>query len=395
MKINKIISVFLGVFLIFLQFFCVFYTPINNKLLNNSSAIYKNINKKNENKITSKGMITIESNSGRILYKKDENKRLPMASTTKILTAIVAIENCKNLDKKHKIPANSVGIEGSSIYLRENEHLSIRELLYGLMLRSGNDSAVAIATIISGSVENFVNLMNDFCKKLNLENTNIVTVNGLHNDNHYTTAYDLAMITRYALSNEIFAEIVSTKNIKIDDENAKNGVRYLKNKNKLLTILEGADGVKTGYTKKAGKCFVGSATRGNMKIICVVLDCETMFDECLELIEKAFNNYKMIKLFASGNISETTIVNDKKSQIIPVILKDDILYPLTKKEILIIKGKIIFNNNLTAPISTNDEIGELKIYLENNLIFSQKLYTINVEKYKEKNLFKKIIKRFW
>ena len=120
-----------------------------------------------------------------------------------------------------------------------------------------------------------------------------------------------------------------------------------------------------------------------------------MFDECLELIEKAFNNYKMIKLFASGNISETTIVNDKKSQIIPVILKDDILYPLTKKEILIIKGKIIFNNNLTAPISTNDEIGELKIYLENNLIFSQKLYTINVEKYKEKNLFKKIIKRFW
>ena len=183
MKNNKKFCIFLGIFLVFLQLFCVFYLTFNNNIVRNSSAIYEKSNKINENNITSKGMITIESSSGRILYKKDENKRLPMASTTKILTAIVAIENCKNLDEKHKIPANSVGIEGSSIYLRENEHLSIRELLYGLMLRSGNDSAVAIATIISGSVENFVNLMNDFCKKLNLKNTNIELIS--HGDGNY------------------------------------------------------------------------------------------------------------------------------------------------------------------------------------------------------------------
>lgn len=337
----------------------------------------------------------MEANTGRVLYKKDENLKLPMASTTKIITAIVAIENCKNLDKKYEIPANSVGIEGSSIYLRKNEHLSIRELLYGLMLRSGNDSAVAIATIVAGSVEKFVLMMNDFCKSLGLSNTNIVTVNGLHNDNHYTTAYDLGIITCYALKNKTFSEIVSTKNITISDENSKEGVRYLKNKNKLLKLVNGADGVKTGFTKKAGRCFVGSATRNGMHIVCVVLDCNKMFEESSHLIEKAFKEFKMYKLFSKGNFFDTQIVFDKKSQTIPVNLKEDVYYSLTTSEMANLKAKIEINNNLNLPLNLSDEIGELKFYLENDLIFSQKLYTINIEKTKEENFFKKILKVFW
>lgn len=387
--------IFLLIFCVFLQFFYI--NLINCKQGNFAFGLENDLNKiQNNDKITSaKAMITMESNSGRILYEKGKNKRLPMASTTKIITAIVAIENCKNLDEKHEIPANSIGIEGSSIYLRKNEHLSIRELLYGLMLRSGNDSAVAIAIIIGGSVENFVKMMNDFCLSLNLKDTNLVTVNGLHDDNHYTTAYDLAIITRYALKNKIFAEIVSTNFIKISDDNAKDKVRYLKNKNKLLSLVDGADGVKTGYTKKAGKCFVGSASRGKMQIICVVLDCTTMFDDCAKLIEKAFSEYKMIKLFSRGNIHNFEIKNGKNLQTAPVVLNQDIYYPLSNSEINAIKAKMVLKDNLSVPLESDSEIGELEIYLENDLIFSQKVYTINIEKIKEESYFKKILKAFW
>ena len=194
-KLSKLVVFFIS-FGLFLQFF-------NINIVNFSKA--ESINKNFES------MVTIEASTGRILYSQDEHKRLPMASTTKILTAIVAIENCDDLDKKYEISKSATGIEGSSIYLKAGEHLSVRELLYGLMLRSGNDSAVAIAEIISGSVEKFVLLMNEYCKKLNLKDTSIVTVNGLHNENHYSSAYDLAIISAYAMKNEIFAEIVKTK----------------------------------------------------------------------------------------------------------------------------------------------------------------------------------------
>lgn len=339
-------------------------------------------------------MLEMETNSGRILYRKNDKERLPMASTTKIITAIVAIENCKNLDEKYLIPASAVGIEGSSIYLRKNEHLSVRELLYGLMLRSGNDSAVAIAIIVAGSVENFVKMMNDFCLKLNLTDTHIVTVNGLHDDAHYTTAYDLAMITSYALKNEIFSEIVSTEVKDISDENSKYKIRHLKNKNKLLKMVDGADGVKTGYTKKAGRCFVGSATRDGMQIVCVVLDCIPMFQDAKKLIEKGFNEFKMTKIFSAGKISETEIKNSKKSQIAPVLLEKDIYFPLKNDEFAEITAKVVLNDDLKAPIKETDEIGEIEIKLQNDLIFSQKLFTINIGKYEEESPLKKIIRAF-
>jgi len=324
-------------------------------------------------------MVTMEVSSGRVLYSKNPDERLPMASTTKILTAIVAIENSSDLDKKYKIPKEAVGIEGSSIYLRAGEELSLRELLYGLMLRSGNDAAIAIAIIIAGSVEKFVKLMNDYCEKLGLQNSHFVTVNGLHDDEHYTSALDMAKIAAYALKNKTFAEIVKTKEKVIDNQlDKKNRCRLLKNKNKLLSMVEGADGVKTGYTKKAGKCFVGSATRAGMQIVCVVLNSRTMFEESAELLERSFKEFKPTKLFEKGEIQNATLPI-KKRQNFPILIKNDIILPINEEELQKIYARVVIRDDLKVPISENEPIGKIEVFKEKDLIFSDKIYTINIE----------------
>lgn len=362
-KLRKITIIFILIITI-LQFF--------STVLNFQTALaYEKIDKP-------EAMVTMEVSSGRVLYSKNANKRLPIASTTKILTAIVAIENSEDLDAKHEISKEAVGIEGSSIYLRKGEHLSIRELLYGLMLRSGNDAAVAIAIIVSGSIEKFVELMNDYAKKLSLKNSHFVTVNGLHNDEHYSSAYDLAKITSYALKNETFAEIVKTKEKVIDSElDKKNKNRFLKNKNKLLSMVDGSDGVKTGYTTKAGKCFVGSATRNGMQVVCVVLNSKTMFNECAELLERAFKEYELKNLVKKGEI-ENALLPIKKKQNFPILIKNDVILPLKREELQKIYMRVVIKDDLKTPISEEDEIGCIEIYKEKDLIFSDKIYTINI-----------------
>ncbi len=344
---------------------------------------------------SAEGMATIEASTGRLLYAKDENKRLPMASTTKIITAIVAIESGKDLDQKHEIPKEAVGIEGSSIYLKKGEHLTLRELLYGLMLRSGNDSAVAIAIIVSGSVENFINKMNSFCLNLGLQNTHLVTVNGLHDDNHYTTALELAKVTAYAMKNQTFKTIVSSKEKVIDNElDKKYKIRLLKNKNKLLKNMSDADGVKTGYTKKAGRCFVGSATRGNMQVICVVLNCVPMFEESANLIEKAFYEYKLVKLLDKGEVTKYSGEN-KKAVGLPLAIKEDVYYPLKLDELSKVKGNVVYDQKPLVSSENLQSVATFKIELENNLIFSEKLYTIFIEEETNfEDILKKIIEKF-
>lgn len=394
---NKKVKRFFAIFVLILQFFvsitCVGFAKTNGYCSSFQSSLATSEKQKEIENY--EAMATIESSTGRVLYSKNMNKRLAMASTTKIITAIVAIENCDDLDIKYEIPKEAVGIEGSSIYLRTGEHLTIRELLYGLMLRSGNDSAVAIAILVGKTLENFVSMMNNFCLKLNLKDTNIVTVNGLHDDNHYTSAYDLARVSAYALKNKIFAEIVSTKFKTIDNEcGGGNKLRYLKNKNKLLTTLCGADGVKTGYTKKAGKCFVGSATREGMQIVCVVLNSASTFDEAKCLIEKAFSEYKLYKLLSSGELTVADVKNGKRKNA-PILLKKDINYPLKREEINNVRGFVELNGELIAPLDKDKEIGTIKIELSNDLIFSEKIYTIDVEEKPELRYFiKKIIKSF-
>lgn len=241
---------------------------------------------------TAKAACVMEQTSGRVLYQKNTQMQLPMASTTKIVTALTVLNACENVDEVVTVPKAAVGVEGSSVYLREGEKLTVKELLLGLMLRSGNDCAVALALNVGGSVKNFAELMNETATQCGATNSNFVTPHGLHDDNHYTTAEDLAKITCVALQNEIFREIVATKNAKISNDGYEYD-RVLVNKNKLLTSFDGADGVKTGYTQKAGRCFVGSATRNGMQVVAVVLNCGPMFEETANMLEVAFQNYEM------------------------------------------------------------------------------------------------------
>lgn len=194
--------------------------------------------------VSAKSAVLIDTKTGSVLYEKNARQKLPMASTTKIMTAICALE-AGNLDETFEIHPSAVGVEGSSIYLAHGETMTLRDLVYGLMLNSGNDAAVAIAMQVSGSVEAFAALMNDTAAKIGVQDTQFQNPNGLDDPQHYTTAYDLAQITRYGMQIPAFTEIVSTKTKRIPWQNKENG-RLLSNHNKMLSLYEGADGVKTG-----------------------------------------------------------------------------------------------------------------------------------------------------
>lgn len=268
--------------------------PVCGKLTSPTAAIEQKF------QTTAKGCIVVERNSGRVLFEHNADVRLPMASTTKIVTALTVINNC-NLSDVVTIPRDACGIEGSSVYLRVGEKLTVHQLLYGLMLRSGNDCATALALYVGGSVERFAQMMNQTARSLGCDDCNFVNPHGLHDDNHYTSARNLATITCKALQNDDFAEIVSTKTVKIPND-GYDYQRVLINKNKLLYNFDDADGVKTGYTKKAGRCFVGSATRNGMQVVVVVLNCVPMFEETSQMLDVAFANYKNVCILPKNKL---------------------------------------------------------------------------------------------
>ena len=236
---------------------------------------------------------SLDAVSGRVLFDKNADSRSLIASTTKIMTALVVCERCNVLDRM-RIPKEAVGIEGSSMYLREGEVLTIQELLYGLMLSSGNDAAVALAICCGGTVEGFVELMNDKARLLGLRNTHFENPNGLDSPGHYSSARDLAVLAAYAMKNPIFAKTVSAKTVTA-------GQRYLRNHNKLLWMVDGADGVKTGYTKAAGRALVSSATRDGRRIITVTLNDPNDWQEHKALLEEGFSRFHVQRIVTAGD----------------------------------------------------------------------------------------------
>ncbi len=349
---------------------------------------------KEENLTSAKAMAVIEKSSGRLLYYKNQDEKLPMASTTKIITAIYVIEHTSDLDKVFCIPKEASGIEGTSIGLKDGEHLTIRELLYGLMLRSGNDCAVALAIATSGSEEKFVADVNAFLKEKGLVNTKLKNPHGLPASDHYTTAKELALITAYALKNPIFSEIVSTKEYQVANELRSNFSRKLINKNKMLSNFEFADGVKTGYTRSAGRCFVGSATKDGMQVVCVLLNCVPMFEDCEKLLKMAFDEYKLYPLAKSGDkLCEVQVENASLDKI-DVFMDCDFSYPLKRSELNKIEVKTIPCGKLSAPIKMGTNLATIEISLEKQLIFSHKIFTINgVEANDFGSKFTKIIEK--
>lgn len=242
--------------------------------------------------------IVIEAQNGTVLLSHQAEVERPMASTTKVMTALLALEEC-DLTELVTAGRNAFGIPGTSIYLSEGETLTMEDMLYGLMLASGNDAAVAIAEHIDGSVAAFCQRMTARARELGCEHTVFLTPHGLPQDGHYTTAHDLALIAREAMKNETFRQIVSTTRATIPWEGREYD-RILNNKNKLLTSYAGATGIKTGYTRAAGRCLVSSAQRDGMEIICVVLNCADWFDESARLLDAAFAQYGWFTMLEAG-----------------------------------------------------------------------------------------------
>ncbi len=317
--------------------------------------------------------IVMEVNSGRVLYSHNEKDKKYMASTTKILTAITIIENC-NLSDIVTVTKETVGVEGSSIYLVEGEKLCVKDLLYGLMLRSGNDCAETLAVYCSGSIKEFAILMNETAKKIGANESNFVNPHGLHDENHYTTAYDLALISRYAMMNNDFREIVSTKVVNIPHTKREYG-RHLVNKNKMLNEFEGSTGIKTGYTKKAGRCLVSSCVRDGMELICVVLNCAPMFERSKSLLSQCFNDYSNYKLVESDHIVGFIKINNCNKEY-ALYVKKDVILPLNNDEYNKIEIKYEYPESIDLIENNSNEVGYVKIYCENNLLFKEKIYTI-------------------
>ncbi len=319
--------------------------------------------------------VVIEASSGRILKGSNVAARLPMASTTKAMTAIVVLEHA-DLQDTVTVPKCAVGVEGSSIYLKEDEKFTVKELLYGLMLRSGNDAAVALAVHVAGSVESFAELMNRKASELTLRNTHFVNPHGLSAKGHYTSAYDLAVIAAYGLQNPAFKEIVSAKSVTIKRDTPEDS-RFFANKNRILYSYNGANGVKTGYTKEAGRCLIASSLRGEMQVVAVALNIYDYFNVCAELMNYAHENYEMRKVADSSvpqgrvKVKHTFFKGETD-----VFVKEDRYYPVKKDGSEVISAQTEIVDCVSAPHGGSESVGEVKIFVDNRLIFTEKLYTI-------------------
>ncbi len=270
--------------------------------------------------------ILIEAKTGRVLYENNAHEPLPMASTTKVMTALVALEN-GNLNELVTTGRNAFGVPGTSIYLSLGEQLPLIDMLYGLMLASGNDAAVAIAEHIGGDVDGFCQMMNERAADIGCENTVFSTPHGLPADNHHTTARDLALIAREAMGNPTFREIVSTQRASIPWAE-RDYDRILNNKNKLLSEYPGAIGVKTGYTKAAGRCLVFAAERNGLELIGVVLNCPNWFQEAETLLDRGFDNWQMVSLLSAGETVRTIPVKNGVTDEVRVIAQGDVSGPV-------------------------------------------------------------------
>lgn len=316
--------------------------------------------------------IVMEVSTNRVLSGENIDARLPMASTTKVMTALVVVENCR-LDEIVTVSKQAVGVEGSSIYLKAGEKLTVKELLYGLMLRSGNDAATALSIHTGKTLEGFVEMMNKKAQSLDLKNSHFCNPHGLHNAGHFTSAYDLAYISASAMRNAAFVEIVGTKNITVGEGES---VRFFHNKNKLLSGYNGATGIKTGFTKKAGRCFVGSSKRDGMELVCVVLNCGPMFEESMRLMDNAYREFEMMKVLDSHDIIAEIPVNKGVVSAAVCSTNEDIYIPMKKDGSERCHIKVNAQKRLNAPVSKGDKTGNIEIFVNDCLLFSKNVYSI-------------------
>jgi len=348
------------------------------------------------NALSANHAVLIEVTSGKVLLEKNAYKRAAMASTTKIMTGWLALELGNPTDIV-TVSANAANTEGSSMWLAEGEKIPLIDLIYGLMLNSGNDAATAIAEHIAGNTEEFAKLMTQRATDTGLKNTNFTNPHGLANDSHYTTAYDLAMITREALKNSEFAEIVATKTKIVSWEGHDYG-RTLQNHNKMLVLYEGADGIKTGFTKASGRCLVSSATRNGMQLIAVTLNAPSDWNDHATMLDFGFANYSYKKILSTSDIIKTVPVENSAITYLPTVTSEDIYLLLPNKDSQNIKIQYNLPDSVSAPILQKQTLGELTITLNGAIVTHVPLISnndvpenINLQNnYNNKKLFKNI-----
>ncbi len=322
--------------------------------------------------VSAQSAIVLDIKTGRVLYEKNIDQQLPMASTTKILTALVAIEN-GDLEELVKITGETTNIEGSSIYLQPGEIMTLKDLLYGLMLCSGNDAASTIAKHIGGSVENFAEMMNQKAIEIGAVNSSFVNPHGLSASGHFTTAYDLALISMEAMRNDVFKKIVGTKLWIAEREG--NRYKYFYNKNKVLSQYRGGTGVKIGYTKNAGRCLVASAKRDDMEVVSVVLNDPNWFNDAYSLMNHVFECYKPVKIIDKNQIFKTVPVKNGTKDTTKIIAANGVTLPLKESEIKDVAVLYSLGDQLTAPFKRKKVIGSARVYLGKDLLDTIEIIT--------------------
>lgn len=322
--------------------------------------------------MNAKSAILMEQSTGRILFEKDAFTKRRIASITKIMTAILAIESGK-MNKYVTVSEKATYTEGSSVYLKPGEKIKLKDLVYGLMLRSGNDASIAIAEYVGGSVDGFVYLMNQKAKEIGMLNTHFANPNGLDNQkDHYSTAYDMALLTRYAMGNKEYKTIAGTKEYRAPNP-TENWDRIWKNKNRLLTKYKYCTGGKTGYTKLAKRTLVTTATKGDMNLIAVTINDSTDWNDHISMYENGFKNYDMTEVLPKGTID----IGKNKYYKGNLYIKKSIVYPSTSREMDLyrIQYQLMKPKNSKRNVGSSEMVvGKAMVYLDNKLIKETPIY---------------------
>ena len=303
--------------------------------------------------------VLMDAESGRVLYQLDAHHPRLIASTTKLLTALVAVEQAEDLDEVVTVKGEWLGSEGSSIYLKAGEEITLRGLLYGLLLQSGNDAAMSVACHIAGSETNFVAMMNQKAAELGMRDSSFANPSGLNDDDHYSTAYDLALLARACLSNETVAEICATRAVTV-------GARTFINHNKLLSRYEGCVGMKTGFTEKAGRTLVSAATRNGQTLICVTLNDGDDWNDHAKLLDYGFATFPRQALCQAGEVYGWVAVEGSLIPAVAVETREELGYPLTEAEKPVMEIELL--QSAAAPLAPGVQLGELRWRLDGEVI---------------------------
>lgn len=347
-------------------------------------------------KLHSRAALLLDASNNRVLFEENGEKEMPMASTTKIMTCIVALENSKP-DEVVTVSSNAAKMPDVQLNMKTGEQFYLKDLLYSLMLESHNDTAVAIAEHVGGSVEGFATMMNDKARELGCEHTNFITPNGLDAEGHFTTAKDLATIASYAIKNKDFIEITNTSSHEFKEIKSKKSF-HVSNKNRFLYMMEGAIGVKTGFTNDAGYCFVGAIQKADRTLISVVLGCgwpprkSLKWTDTKELMNYGIDNYKERQIFENVDLTPV-YVNKGQQKYETLNMEGDLKLLMRNNE----KVKVVYDvpKVIQAPVKTNNVVGYAKYYINDNYYTKVPIYTTqNIDKIDMKYCFEKIV-RFW